>query len=162
MDSVKGIHQFTVKTIDGQDFDLAQLEGKKVLVVNVASECGLTPQYEQMEELYSMTSRDKFEIIGVPANNFGGQEPGTNEEIASFCNSNFGTTFPMMAKISVTGNDQHELYQYLTKRSLNGVADIEMVWNFQKILVDVNGQLVKTVHPKTLPIDDEIVNWING
>jgi len=162
MDSIKGIHQFTVRTITGQDFDFAQLEGKKVLVVNVASECGLTPQYEQLEELYSSTSRNKFEIIGFPANNFGGQEPGSNEEIADFCATNFGTSFPMMAKISVVGEDQHELYQYLTKRSLNGVADIEMEWNFQKILVDENGRLVKSVHPKTLPIDDEIVNWING
>jgi len=156
------VHDYAIEAINGDEVQLSDFKGKKLLIVNVASECGLTPQYEQLEELYSATSREQFEIIGVPANNFGGQEPGTNQEIANFCSTNFGTTFPMMAKLSVTGEDQHELYQYLTKRSLNGVADIEMVWNFQKILVDENGQLVKTVHPKTLPIDDEIVNWING
>ncbi len=156
------VHKYSLKTIEGNDILLSEFSGKKLLIVNVASECGLTPQYEQLEELYSATDRDQFEIIGIPANNFGGQEPGSNEEIAAFCQTNFGTTFPMMAKISVTGEDQHELYQYLTKKSLNGIADVEMVWNFQKMLIDEDGRLVKSVHPQTLPIDDEIVNWING
>ena len=156
------VHKYSLKTIEGNNILLSEFSGKKLLIVNVASECGLTPQYEQLEELYSATDRNQFEIIGIPANNFGGQEPDSNEEIAAFCQTNFGTTFPMMAKISVTGEDQHELYQYLTKKSLNGIADVEMVWNFQKMLIDENGRLVKSVHPQTLPIDDEIVNWING
>lgn len=156
------IHNFTVKAIDGTDFDLSGLKGRKVLVINVASECGFTSQYEQLEELYSATERDQFEIIGFPANNFGGQEPGTNEEIQTFCTTNFGTSFPLMAKISVKGTDQHPLYKYLTSKEQNGVEDVEMVWNFQKILVDEEGNYVKSLSPATLPIDDEVLNWING
>ena len=155
------VHQFTLKTITGDSVSLSSYKGKKLLIVNVASECGLTSQYEQLEELYSATDRDKFEIIGIPANNFGGQEPGTDEEILKFCTTNFGTSFPMMGKVSVKGPEQHELYKYLTSKDENGVEDVEMIWNFQKILVDEAGLLVKSVHPKTLPIDDEILNWVN-
>jgi len=156
------IYSFTVKDITGKDFPLSQFQGKKLLVVNVASECGLTSQYEQLEELYSSTNRDEFEIVGFPANNFGGQEPGTDKEIMDFCTTNFGTSFHMMSKISVKGNDQHELYQFLTQEANNGVEDVKMLWNFQKILVDEKGNFVKSVHPDTLPIDDEILSWVNG
>lgn len=156
------LHDFTVKSIDGTDYDMSQLSGKKVMVVNVASECGLTPQYANLQELYDNFGGEKFEIIAFPANNFGAQEPGTNEEIKGFCTKNYGVTFPVMSKISVMGDDQHPVYQFLTQKSKNGLGDHEMLWNFQKFLIDENGNLVKNVHPQTLPIDESIINWISG
>lgn len=156
------IHQFSVKSISGEDFNFSQLKGKKVLIVNVASECGYTPQYEQLEELYRSTSRDSFEIVAFPSNQFGGQEPGSNEEIALFCSTKFQVTFPLMAKINVVGAEQHEIYQFLTKSSLNGTLDSIVKWNFQKYLLDENGEVVKSLPSGVSPIDDEIVNWING
>ena len=156
------LHDFTVKSIDGKDFDLSQLKGKKVIVVNVASECGLTPQYENLQELYDQFGGEKFEIIAFPANDFGAQEPGTNEEINGFCSKNYGVSFPVMSKISVIGDDQHEVYQFLTQQAKNGLGDHEMLWNFQKFLVDENGELVRNVPPQTLPIDESIINWINS
>ncbi len=157
---MKTLHDFKMTTIDGQEFDLSQLKGKKVMVVNTASECGLTPQYENLEELYKEFGGDKFTVIGFPANNFGGQEPGSDDEIKAFCTKNYGVTFQMFSKISVKGDDQHPLYQWLTKKELNGVSDAEMLWNFQKFLIDENGKWVRNVHPQTLPIDEDIVNWI--
>lgn len=156
---MKNLHDFKVKAIDGSEFDLAQLKGKKVLVVNTASECGLTPQYEQLQELYDNTDRDQLEIVAFPANNFGGQEPGTNEEIATFCQQNYGVTFPVMGKVSVKGNDIHPLFKWLTDKTENGQADIDITWNFQKFLINQNGQLIKSVGPQTLPIDEEILSW---
>lgn len=156
---MKNLHDFKVRAIDGSEFALAQLKGKKVLIVNTASECGLTPQYEQLQELYDNTSRDKLEIVAFPANNFGGQEPGTNEEIATFCQENYGVTFPVMSKVSVKGNDIHPLFNWLTDKSENGRADIDITWNFQKFLIDENGQLVKSIGPQTLPIDEEVLGW---
>ena len=156
------IHSFSVENIQNEKVDLSQFKGKKLLIVNLASECSLTSQYEQLEELYSATNRDQFEIIGFPANNFGAQEPGNNEEILNFCTTNFGTSFHVMSKISVKGDDQHELYQFLTQKEKNGVEDVEMIWNFQKFLIDEEGSFVKSVHPNTLPIDDEIQEWINS
>lgn len=156
---MKNLHDFKVTAIDGSEFDLAQLKGKKVLVVNTASECGLTPQYEQLQELYDNTDRDQLEIVAFPANNFGGQEPGTNEEIATFCQENYGVTFPVMGKVSVKGNDIHPLFNWLTNKSENGRADIDITWNFQKFLIDENGQLIKSVGPQTLPIDEEVLGW---
>ena len=116
----KSFYDFTVKTIDGKDFPLSSLKGKKVLVVNVASKCGLTPQYAQLEKLYEKYKDKDFVIIGFPANNFMGQEPGSNEEIAQFCSLNYDVTFPMMAKISVKGKEIAPLYQWLTEKKLNG------------------------------------------
>jgi len=159
---MKNFHDFKVKAIDGSDFDLAQLKGKKVMVVNTASKCGLTPQYEKLEKLYKEYGGDKFVIIGFPANNFLGQEPGTNEEIAAFCKKNYGVTFPMMAKISVKGKDQHELYQWLTNKSLNGVSDATISWNFHKFLIDENGKWVKSLNAQTDPFDKEIIDWIKN
>lgn len=156
----KSFYDFKVKTIEGEDLDLSSLKGKKVLVVNTASECGLTPQYKQLQELYQKYGGDKFTIIGFPANNFMGQEPGTNTEIKSFCQKNFGVTFIMMEKISVKGNDIHPLYQWLTKKELNGVQDAEMKWNFQKFMIDENGKWVGVVSPKNSPMSEEIVNWV--
>lgn len=155
-------YDFKMTTIDGKEFDMAQLKGKKVMVVNTASECGLTPQYEGLEELYKEYGGDKFVILGFPANNFGSQEPGADAEIATFCQKNYGVTFPMFSKISVKGDDQHPFYQWLTHKDKNGVGDAEMLWNFQKFLIDENGNWVKSVHPTVLPVSEEIVNWVAG
>jgi len=158
----KTLHDFKVKTLYGEDFDLASLKGKKVLVVNTASKCGLTPQYEDLQKLYEKYGGEDFEIIGFPANNFMNQEPGTNEEIATFCQINYGVSFPMMAKISVKGKDIHPLYAWLTQKSENGVLDARVGWNFQKFMVDEEGRLVEFAKPKTLPFDEKIVSWIEG
>lgn len=154
------IYQFKVKDISGNDFDLASLKGKKVMIVNTASECGLTPQYEQLQELYTEFKDDNFIIIGFPANNFGAQEPGSNEQIAAFCQRNYGVTFPMMEKISVKGDDTHPLYQFLTHKDKNGLEDNEVKWNFQKYLINEDGTLAKVVGPETLPIDEAVIQWI--
>ncbi|HNQ28430.1 MAG TPA: glutathione peroxidase [Aquaticitalea sp.] len=158
----QSIYQFTVKNIEGDDFNFKDLAGKKIMVVNTASKCGLTPQYEQLEEVYKHYKNDNFTIIGFPANNFLGQEPGTNEEIAIFCQRNYGVTFPMMGKISVKGDDMHDLYRFLTQKSKNGVADSEVEWNFQKYLLNERGELEMIISPKTLPNDEKILNWIEG
>ena len=158
--SQKSFYDFKVKDIDGKDFDLASLKGKKVLVVNTASKCGFTPQYKQLQELFEKYGGDKFTIIGFPANNFMKQEPGTNQEIAAFCEKNYGVTFRMMSKISVKGDDMHPLYKWLTSKSQNGVMDSDVKWNFQKYLIDENGKLVDVVEPKIKPDDDKIVSWI--
>lgn len=156
------IYQFKVKTLTDDDFDFSSLKGKKVLVVNTASKCGLTPQYELLQKLYETHKDDNFTIVGFPANNFGQQEPGTNTEIAEFCEQNYGVSFPMMSKISVKGDDMHPLYQFLTQKNKNGLQNSEVSWNFQKYLIDENGHLIKVLEPKTLPTDDVIVNWIKG
>jgi glutathione peroxidase len=155
-------HDFTVEDINGNDYPLNQLAGKKVLVVNVASKCGLTPQYEDLQALYEQYGGDKFVIIGFPANNFLSQEPGTNAEIQQFCSVNYGVTFPMMSKISVKGSDQHELYQWLTKKSRNGVLDANMKWNFQKFMISEEGKLVDVAFPKEKPNSEKIISWIKG
>lgn len=158
--SQNSFYDFKVKDIDGKDFDLHSLKGKKVLVVNTASKCGLTPQYKQLQELFDLYGGDKFTIIGFPANNFMKQEPGTNQEIAEFCEKNYGVTFQMMSKISVKGDDMDPLYQWLTTKSKNGLMDSDVKWNFQKYLIDESGKLVDVVDPKTKPNDDKIVGWI--
>jgi glutathione peroxidase len=155
-------HDFKVKTLGGEDFDLSTLKGKKVLVVNTASKCGLTPQYEQLQAIYEEYGGENFEIIGFPANNFMNQEPGTAEEIEEFCQVNYGVTFPMMAKISVKGDDQHALYQWLTQKSKNGVKDSKVQWNFQKYLINPDGTLGKVIPPKTKPDDPEVIEWITS
>jgi len=158
----KSFYDFTVKTIDDQDFPLSKLKGKKVLVVNTASKCGYTPQYAELEKLYKEYGGDHFIIIGFPANNFMGQEPGSNEEIETFCRENYGVTFPMMAKISVKGKDMHPLYQWLTSKSLNGVMDPQVKWNFQKYLIDEKGRLVDVVMTKESPYSEKIINWLKN
>lgn len=154
------IYQFTVKDINGDNFSLSDLKGKKVMIVNTASKCGLTPQYEQLESLYDTYKNQNFVIIGFPANNFANQEPGTNEEIAEFCQANYGVSFPMMSKISVKGDDMNPLYEFLTQKEKNGVEDSEVEWNFQKYLINENGQLAKVIPPKTLPTDQSVISWI--
>jgi glutathione peroxidase len=160
--NVKSLYDFKTQTIGGKPFDLSTLKGKKVLVVNTASKCGLTPQYKDLEELYKTYGGDKFVIIGFPANNFASQEPGTNSEIEQFCHMNYGVSFPMMSKISVKGDDMDPLYKWLTKKELNGKMDSEVKWNFQKYMIDEQGHLVDVADPKTSPKSDKIVNWIKG
>lgn len=154
------LHDFIVKDTYGEEFNLSQLKGKKVLVVNTASECGLTPQYEQLEELYREFGGDDFTIVAFPANNFGGQEPGSNEDIQAFCQKNYGVTFPLMGKISVKGDDQHEVYQWLTQKTKNGKEDAAVGWNFQKFMIDAEGKYVGMVPPQESPASEIILNWI--
>jgi glutathione peroxidase len=156
----KTFHDFSAKTIDGKMLDFSAFKGKKLLVVNTASKCGLTPQYEELEELYKEYGSDNFMIIGFPANNFMKQEPGTDSEIKEFCQVNYGVTFQMMSKISVKGDDMDPVYAWLTQKDQNGVMDSEVKWNFQKYMIDENGNLVNYVSPQTSPKSDEIVDWI--
>jgi glutathione peroxidase len=155
-------HQFKVKTLEGEDFDLASLKGKKVMVVNVASKCGLTPQYEELQELYEKYKDQNFAIIGFPANNFLNQEPGSPAEIREFCTANYGVSFPIMEKISVKGKDIHPVYQWLTQKDENGVMDAPIKWNFQKFLIDEEGNLIKMIPPKESVLSDEVFEWIEG
>jgi glutathione peroxidase len=160
-DKAGSLYDFVVEDIYGDKFDLADLKGKKVMIVNTASKCGLTPQYEKLEKLYkTYGAENNFVIIGFPANNFMNQEPGTDEQIATFCQENYGVSFPMMSKISVKGKDIHPLYQWLTQKSNNGVMDSDVSWNFQKYLIDETGQLVKFYAPRHDPMSEEIIAWI--
>lgn len=156
----KNFHDFVVKDIAGNDYPLSQLKGKKVLVVNTASECGLTPQYEGLQDLFETYGDDEFLIIGFPANNFGKQEPGSNEEIAAFCSSRFHVTFPVMSKISVKGDDQHPLYKWLTTKDENTLEDSKVSWNFQKYMISEDGELLGHFSPQTKPDNKKIIKWI--
>jgi glutathione peroxidase len=151
-----------MKDIDGNSFKLSSLKGKKVMVVNTASNCGNTPQYKDLEKLYEDFGNRNFIIIGFPANDFGKQEPGTDQEIKNFCTSNYNVKFPLMSKISVKGDDIDPLYKWLTSKKLNGVMDSEVTWNFQKYLIDENGKLVDMIPPKENPYSDKVVNWIKN
>lgn len=156
-----GFYDFKVKTLEGQDFDFSSLKGKKVMVVNTASKCGFTPQYEDLELLYEQY-KQKLVIIGFPANNFLHQEPGTATEIRQFCTNNYNVTFPMMEKISVKGKDMHPVYQWLTSKGKNGVMDSSVKWNFQKYLIDENGKLVDVVYSREKPGSDRVMAWLNA
>ena len=153
------IYQFKVPALDGGTINFSDYKGKKILVVNTASKCGFTPQYAQLEELYKKY-QDQLVIIGFPANNFGGQEPGTNEEIKSFCTKNYGVTFPMAAKVSVKGDDIAPIYKWLTEKSENGVMDADIKWNFTKFLLDENGVLITKFDSKVTPLSDEIISYL--
>ncbi|KAB1157860.1 glutathione peroxidase [Flavobacterium luteum] len=158
----QNIYQFKVEDLSGKTFDFATLKGKKIMIVNTASKCGLTPQYKDLEKIYKEYKDKNFIIIGFPANNFGQQEPGTNQEIGAFCQQNYGVTFPMMSKISVKGNDMDKVYQFLTQKSKNGLQDSEVEWNFQKYLINEKGELEKVISPQVLPTDNVIINWIKN
>ena len=158
----QNIYQFKVTDLSGQEFDFATLKGKKILIVNTASKCGLTPQYENLQTIYDQYKDKNLVIIGFPANNFASQEPGTSAEIATFCEKNYGVTFPMMDKISVKGSDMAPIYQFLTQKSKNGLEDSEVQWNFQKYLIDENGHVAKVISPQTLPTSPEVVDWIKA
>lgn len=156
------IYSFAVKDIDGNDFDMASLKGKKVMIVNVASKCGYTSQYEDLQNLYLKYGGEKFEIVAFPANDFMKQEPGTNAEIKEFCTSNFQVTFKMMSKISVKGDEMAPIYQWLTQKDKNGVADSKVKWNFQKYLIDKKGQLIEVLSSGTKPNDEKVINWLES
>ncbi len=156
----KSFYDFKAVTIDGQPIDLSSFKGKRVLVVNTASKCGYTPQYAELEELFKTYGGDRFTVIGFPANNFMGQEPGSNSEIREFCTSKYDITFPMMSKISVKGKDIDPLYQWLTSKEENGLMDAPVKWNFQKFLIDENGNLVGMAPTKESPTSERIVSWI--
>jgi len=158
----QNIYTFKVEDINGKTFDFASLKGKKIMVVNTASKCGLTPQYKDLQALYEKYGSENFVIIGFPANDFMKQEPGTNEEIGAFCQKNYGVTFPMMSKISVKGKEMHPLYKFLTQKSLNGLEDSDVGWNFQKYLLDEQGELVKVISSRTNPMDDEITSLLKA
>jgi glutathione peroxidase len=160
--TMNSIHQFKVKDIAGNDFDFSSLKGKKIMVVNTASKCGLTPQYEELEALYKKYKDQNFVIIGFPSNDFLSQEPGTNDEILLFCQKNYGVTFPIMDKVIVKGNKKCEIYKFLTQKSKNGIVDSSVKWNFQKYLLNEEGVLVKVVPPTTLPNDPSIISWIES
>ncbi|MGB0934076.1 MAG: glutathione peroxidase [Lishizhenia sp.] len=154
------LHNFKVKDITGKVFDFSKLKGKKVLLVNTASECGLTPQYTQLEELYNLKQNNNFVIVGFPANNFGAQEPGSDNDIALFCEKNYGVSFPMMSKISVKGSDIHPLYKWLLEESSKIGQHTEVQWNFHKFLMNEEGMLVESIAPTVEPLDTQILNWI--
>ncbi len=154
------IHQFKVADIYGNIFDFSQLKGKKVMIVNTASKCGLTYQYEALQKLYSQYKDLNFVIVGFPSNDFLWQEPGSNDEIIDFCEQNYGVTFPMMSKITVKGTKKHPIYQFLTQKSKNNYKDSRVTWNFQKYLVNKQGRVEKIISPRTRPDSEEIVSWI--
>lgn len=160
--SKETIYQYKVKDLYGEEFDFSKLKGKKILVVNTASKCGLTPQYKDLEALYKQYKDKGLVIVGFPSNDFAGQEPGTNEEIGAFCQQNYGVTFPMMDKVTVKGDGMVPVYQFLTQKSKNGLQDSNVEWNFQKYLINEKGELEKVILPRTLPTDAEIVNWIKA
>ena len=156
------IHQFTVEDIEGNSFDFAALVGKKVIIVNVASYCGLTPQYKDLQELYDNYKDKGLVIVGFPANNFLSQEPGSNESIQTFCSAKYGVTFPMMAKISVKGSKQHPIYAWLTSEDQNGVESTSVGWNFQKYLINADGTYHAMVDPRTSILAEEVIQWVEN
>ncbi|MGC4100228.1 glutathione peroxidase [Ferruginibacter sp.] len=157
--AAKSIYEFKVEGLDGGTIDFSQYKGKKILVVNTASKCGYTPQYEGLEKLYEKY-KDKLVIVGFPANNFGGQEPGTNTEIKEFCKKNYGVTFPMAAKVSVKGEDTAPIFKWLCSKDQNGVLDAEIKWNFGKFLLDENGKLLAYFPSKVEPMSEELTSKI--
>ena len=167
------IYDFKVPGLDGKDINLADYKGKKIMIVNTASFCGNTPQYAELEKLYE-TYKDKLVVIGFPANNFGAQEPGSNEEIKKFCTKNYGVTFPMAEKVSVKGDDIHPLFKWLVDKSKEMAGGVSpdnadrkkfledpITWNFTKFLIDENGNLVAVFHNKVKPMSDEVLKYLN-
>lgn len=155
----KTIYDYKVESLDGKEINFADFKGKKILIVNTASECGFTPQYADLEKL-SKDYSDKLVVVGFPANNFGGQEPGTNTEIGAFCEKNFGVTFPMAAKVSVKGDDIAPIFKFLTEKELNGVKNTSILWNFTKFLIDENGHLIDSYISTTKPTSESITKYL--
>ena len=153
------IFPYKVESIDGKTIDFSQFKGKKILIVNTASECGFTKQYADLEKLYQ-EYKNKLVIVGFPANNFGGQEPGSNQEIAGFCQKNYGVSFLLAAKVSVKGEDEAPIFQFLTDKKLNGVKNTTILWNFTKFLLDENGVLIDSFISTTKPTDTTITNYL--
>lgn len=161
-DGGTGFHELSATDITGKPFSFAQLKGKKVMLVNTASECGYTPQYKQLQELHEAYGERGLVIIGFPCNQFGGQEPGSEQDIESFCQKNYGVSFPMMSKVEVKGEGQHAVYQWLTRKELNGSMDSAVKWNFHKFLVDGDGRLAMSLESGVSPLDDRVINWIGN
>ena len=155
-------YDIKVKTIDGEDFDLSTLKGKKLLIVNVASKCGLTPQYKQLEELYKEYKNQNVEVLAFPSSDFANQEYSDSQKISSFCQKNYAVTFPIFEKVSVKGKSKHFIYQWLTEKNKNGKKNVSVLWNFQKFIIDENGQWVDYFLPTTSPKSKKIVKWINS
>jgi glutathione peroxidase len=158
--SASSIYDFKVAGLEGDSIDFSQYKGKKIMIVNTASKCGNTPQYAELEQLYKKY-KDKLVIVGFPANNFGGQEPGTNEEIKEFCNRNYGVSFPMAAKVSVKGDDIDPLFQYLVNEAKKLGVEEPIRWNFTKFLIDENGKLVTVFSSKTKPMSEDVLKYLN-
>ena len=157
--STISIHSFKVKSIEGKTIDFSSFKGKKILVVNTASKCGYTPQYEALQKVYDQY-KDKLVIVGFPANNFGGQEPGTDSEVQEFCKARFGVTFPLASKVSVKGDDMAPIFKWLTSKAENGVLDADIKWNFGKFLLDEKGQLLQYFPSKVTPDSEDILKYI--
>lgn len=155
----KTIYDYKVEGLNGGEINFADFKGKKILIVNTASECGFTPQYADLEKLYE-TYRDQLVVVGFPANDFGSQEPGSNKEIGAFCQKNFGVTFPMAAKVSVKGEAEAPIFKFLTEKELNGVKDSQILWNFTKFLIDENGTLIDSFVSTTKPTDEAITKYL--
>lgn len=158
--SASSIYDFTMKDIDGKDVPLSKYKGKVVVIVNTASKCGLTPQYADIEAFYKEYQNSGVVVLGFPANNFMGQEPGSDAEIKSFCSANYGVSFPMFSKISVKGSDMHPLYKYLTQKASNGFLDAPVTWNFQKFIIGKDGKVVASFSPRTSVKDEEFLQQI--
>jgi|688.fasta_scaffold291761_2 glutathione peroxidase len=158
----KSVHDFKVKDIDGNEVSLSKYKGKVLVFINTASKCGLTPQYKDIQAFYEEYKSKGVEVLGFPANDFMGQEPGSEKEIKEFCSTKFAVTFPMFSKISVKGSNMAPLYKYLTDKKQNGVEDAPVKWNFQKFLVDKNGKLVKSFAPSTSVTDPDFISSVKG
>jgi glutathione peroxidase len=158
--TASNIYEFKVPSLDGTSIDFSKYKGKNILIVNTASQCGYTKQYADLEKLYEQ-HKGNLVIIGFPANNFGGQEPGTNKEIKEFCSKNYGVSFPMAEKISVKGSDIHPLFQYLTSKAKNGQMDADIKWNFTKFLINKEGKLVAVFPSSVNPLSEEITKYLN-
>lgn len=160
--SMASFYDLSANTLDGDFVSFDSFKGKRVLIVNTASKCGYTPQYEGLESLHQAHGGENFVVMGFPCNDFGRQEPGSAEDITSFCSKNYGVTFPMMEKVQVGGKEQHPVYSWLCSAEQNGVADHKVAWNFHKFLVDENGQLVASLRSAVKPTDSEIVDFAKG
>ena len=161
MQTSSTVYDFSLTGTDGKEINLNAFKGKKILFVNVASKCGYTPQYEGLQKLYEQ-NKENLVIIGLPCNQFMNQEPGTNEEIQTFCKKNYGVTFPITQKIYVKGDKIHPLYNWLTRKELNGVEDSKVKWNFQKYLMDEQGTLIRVFGSKVKPLDEEVISAVKG
>jgi glutathione peroxidase len=160
MRPIDGFYEFSVDDIHGKKFSFDQLRGKKVIIVNSASECGYTPQYAGLQELTQKYASSGLVVLAFPCNDFGNQEPGFNEEIHEFCEVNFGVTFPVLSKVSIVGPNRHEIFQRLLSESSNHFGEIEVTWNFNKILIDENGCIYKNIAPSKEPHCPEIIQWL--
>jgi len=158
--AASSIYEFKVEGLEGGSIDFSKFKGKKIMIVNTASKCGNTPQYAELEQLYEKY-KDKLVIVGFPANNFGQQEPGSNEDIKEFCTKNYGVSFPMASKISVKGDDVAPIYKYLTEEAKKLGFEDPVKWNFTKFLLDENGKLITVIHNKTKPMSEEVLKYLN-